>query len=221
MHSSIRQNPGQLDAAGAGLPPVLLDARVVQPGDVLLTYGNSVTSKGIFIATRGPFSHAEVWMPAIGPDDVMLAEADGLGVSFTPMMPIRLERPATCALASAYAVNGAPRRYKLLRHPDSGTLPPERLLAASRAEQNTLVRRKLARERKALLGAWRQRRAERAAATRTLRGLLQTPTLDEAAIGHVERTLDLATQAARVVAGRVPVRRPVARGRQRRRLANT
>lgn len=82
------------DLSTSALDDAFLDAELIQAGDVLLTRGPSVLSTVIATATGGAFSHAAVWMhvgEALG--GVMLAEADGLGVDFTPMLPCRVRRP--------------------------------------------------------------------------------------------------------------------------------
>jgi hypothetical protein len=120
---------------GFGDFEALLDVATVQAGDVMLTCGNSAISKGIVLASGGPFSHAAVWIPFTSPelesDTLILAEADGFGVGATPIMPITLSSSSLREVRSVYLVKCLPGRGKLLRHPDIGTVPKERLLAAS------------------------------------------------------------------------------------------
>jgi len=66
------------------------------------------------------------------------------------------------------------------------------------ARPSLWTRLRLARQRKAMLGPWRQRSKALAAESRSSGDLHRTLThLDDAAIGLVEHTLDLAVQAAR------------------------
>lgn len=89
----------------------------IQSGDVLLTLGHSLHSKVITTVTGGDYSHAALWLQtAEHPETLMLAEADGYGVGFTPLMPVTF-RSSDRFGTLTYSLEGAPKRYQLLRHP--------------------------------------------------------------------------------------------------------
>ncbi|KQQ86380.1 hypothetical protein [Massilia sp. Leaf139] len=155
MDSLKRQDIEDAEESPA-IPSALLDFEAVRPGDVLLTRGDSLMSEGIVTVTGGRFSHAALWLPVSGSDfdpgfgldGVILAEADGLGVGFTPMVPRAFENPATFSTLLAYALPGNPRAYKLLRHPGIAALPRERLQAASQSLQDAHFSRAYSRLRR-------------------------------------------------------------------------
>jgi hypothetical protein len=115
---------------------VFLDASVVRPGDVLITMGTGLNAKAIQVLSNARYSHAAVWLPLAAGNVHMLAESDGDGVGFTPMLPTRFENTGSPpAFVRAYAVPGV-TRYKLLRHPQIQNISPERLLAAAQKLQD-------------------------------------------------------------------------------------
>jgi hypothetical protein len=62
---------------------------LVKAGDVLLARSGDKFSSAISFGTRGPYSHAAIWLPALpsGAESpiLILVESDDLGVGETPL----------------------------------------------------------------------------------------------------------------------------------------
>lgn len=111
-------------------PLILLNE--VEPGDVLLTRGNKAHSAGVAWATQGVFSHAAIWLPAINtPGLVALAESDGLGVGYTPLKLITIDRNDGTGRQLAASLPTGTTKYKLVYHPDLEKLTEEQVRDAS------------------------------------------------------------------------------------------
>ncbi|MBC3915972.1 hypothetical protein H8L32_00610 [Undibacterium sp. CY18W] len=101
----------------------------IQPGDVLLTCGSMSQSLAIARITDGQYSHASIWLP----NDTgypILVESDGLGVGSTILSAHTLCGPGQGDIELAYSIPNAPKKYKLLRHPDIASVSLECLQAA-------------------------------------------------------------------------------------------
>lgn len=112
----------------------LLRQDALRPGDVLLIKGNSSFSSLIVSVTKGEYSHAAIWIP--GGDEkiesLLLAESDTAGVGFTFLMPMSLHTGNVYESESVFEIPDNPRKWVLLRHPDSENIEPARMRHASK-----------------------------------------------------------------------------------------
>lgn len=91
------QNPGLHPPRGEALN---IDAASLQPGDILLSAANAMTSLGIRLLTMAPVSHASLYV-----GETQVAEAVGEGIRRRPMQQL-LDEEATVVAFRHPAVRG-------------------------------------------------------------------------------------------------------------------